>query len=133
MATRVKVICTAVGKTGNGQNHIAFAPVPAGSPENEQVFLSTPGGSMSLITVTDTTMSRFKPGTQYFMDIYPADPALNVDALADSNPAGVAPSEARTVDNRPAPPNPAAVEVNRMNPTDNPNEPRNLTNEVKNP
>lgn len=131
MATRIKVTCTAVGKTGNGQNHVAFAPVPAGSAENEQVYLSTPGGSMSMITVTDSVMSRYEPGKHYYIDISPAGAETdNVDKADLSNPAGVAPRENLVDNDNKTLDTQRAQEVNKMNPVENPAT-RNLTNEVK--
>lgn len=51
---------------GNGYLYeYEFQPVTGGSPENDQFFASTPGGSLKLTAVRD---NLFEPGKSYYLD-----------------------------------------------------------------
>jgi hypothetical protein len=49
-----------------------FRPVTGGSPENDQFFKYTPGGTVELSILNPDI--KFDVGTDYYFDITPADP-----------------------------------------------------------
>ncbi len=70
MVTRCKFRCTsATPKDGAGPHTASFTAVTSGSPENEQFFSATPGGSLSLSVVRQ---QHFEVGKEYYLDITPA-------------------------------------------------------------
>ena len=51
---------------------IELRPVTQGSPENEQFYRLTPGGSISLSTVNEEAAKQFKVGAEFYIDFTPA-------------------------------------------------------------
>ena len=51
---------------------LRFEAVVNGSPENEQFFKYTPGGTLSLCTVNADAADQIEVGGKYYLDIIPA-------------------------------------------------------------
>ncbi len=73
---QAKFRCVAI-KAADGQNVIegatvTFFPVSGGSPENEQFYRWTPGGTIELSTVNGNVAQFFVVGTDYYVDFTPA-------------------------------------------------------------
>lgn len=80
MATRCKFVCMFAqgvestvwndGKPEKGTLYrYEFQVVYSGSPENEQFFASTPGGTLTFYSVRN---QAFETGKEYYLDITPA-------------------------------------------------------------
>lgn len=72
MQVRAKFQCNNVEANGEGFN-VSLSPVVSGSPENEQFYKMTPGGSISMSTVNAEAAKAFEVGKQYYVDFTPAD------------------------------------------------------------
>ena len=73
VSVRTKFKCREVAHTEYGLR-VSFEPVHSGSPENDQFFKNTPGGSIEIATITENTAinSRFRPGDEFYVDFRPA-------------------------------------------------------------
>ena len=71
MTVRAKFTCTELTLTTYG-HRAKFSPVTSGSPENEQFYRYTPGGSLELGTLKEMP---FEVGKEYYLDITEA-PAI---------------------------------------------------------
>lgn len=52
---------------------LAFEPVTAGSPENDQFFKWTPWGKVEIGTINPEAAAGFKVGGEYYLDFTPAN------------------------------------------------------------
>jgi hypothetical protein len=52
---------------------IVLHPVIGGSPENEQFYKWTPGGSIVLSTINEAAANQFEVGKSYYIDFSPAE------------------------------------------------------------
>lgn len=60
--------------TQNSAGYIVRAtPVTGGSPENEQFFKYTPGGSLELSTVNEQAVKQFAVGKSFYLDFTPTE------------------------------------------------------------
>jgi hypothetical protein len=53
---------------------VELQPVMSGSPENEQFYRWTPGGTIKLGTINEVAAKEFVPGREFYVDFTPADP-----------------------------------------------------------
>lgn len=70
---RCKFKCSRVATATDGagtQHEAEFHAVYNGSPENQQFFKYTPGGSLK---VSVTREQHFEAGKEYYLDITPAE------------------------------------------------------------
>ena len=74
MIVRCKFKCTANTKMNDG-NVVVMEPVTWGSKENDEFFKYTPFGKLEFGTINETAAAQFEPGKEYYIDIFPADPA----------------------------------------------------------
>jgi hypothetical protein len=51
---------------------LSFFPVYIGSPENEQFFKCTPGGSLTFNVLNTAAAEKFEVGKEYYLDFTPA-------------------------------------------------------------
>ena len=72
MKARTKFKVISVKKTTDG-GAIKLEPVAIGSPENEEFFKYTPGGSIDLLIVNNTAVEVFSPGKEYYVDFTPTE------------------------------------------------------------
>lgn len=70
---RAKFKVQSVTKAEGGANRVELRPVTGGSPENEQFYKWTPGGSIDLQTVNEAAAAQFEPGAQFYVDFIKAD------------------------------------------------------------
>lgn len=68
---RCKVVCSYKTDSGDGVN-LTFSPVYSGSPENEEFFKYTPGGTIGFYTVNKAAAANFEQGKEYYVDFSPA-------------------------------------------------------------
>lgn len=61
------------GKHEKPTHTIRLSPVTSGSPENEEFYKWTPGGSIELSVVNDETAQQFELGQEYYVDFTPAE------------------------------------------------------------
>lgn len=54
-------------------SEIHLSAVYSGSPENEAFFKMTPGGNISLVTVSPKAAEQFIPGKEYYVDFTPVE------------------------------------------------------------
>lgn len=74
MAVRAKMKCESKEPIGGveGGGTVRLYPVINGSPENEQFYKWTPGGSLVLSTINQSACDRFEVGKEYYVDVTPA-------------------------------------------------------------
>ena len=70
---RCKFRCTQKVETQPGEFQIFFEAVTTGSPENENFFKWTPGGSLKMFTVSDHAAKTFEAGQEYYIDLTAAE------------------------------------------------------------
>lgn len=73
MSVRAKFTVDSVTRHQNGTAIIELLPVINGSPENEQFFKWTPGGTIKLQTVNPEAAKQFEPGKAMYIDFTPAE------------------------------------------------------------
>jgi hypothetical protein len=56
----------------NGGFCIKLSPVTGGSPENDEFYKYTPGGSITLSTINEAAARQFEEGRQFYVDFMPA-------------------------------------------------------------
>lgn len=79
MNVRAKFRVTEKTQMSNGSevtNKIKLSPVVGGSPENEQFYRWTPGGSIELQVVSAAVGEALEIGKEYYIDFTPAPAAV---------------------------------------------------------
>lgn len=72
MSVRAKFRCETILFNATGAE-VTLQPVTSGSPENEEFYKYTPGGSIKLSTVNLAAAQQFEPGNDYYVDFIPAN------------------------------------------------------------
>ncbi len=69
---RCKFVCQ-WKQTNESGTTAQFGAVTSGSPENQQFFKWTPGGTLNLYVVGDAAAEQIEMGREYYLDITPAE------------------------------------------------------------
>lgn len=72
---RAKMRCESIEPANpfQGDYSIRLSPVVSGSPENEQFYKWTPGGSVHLFTINEAAAKQFEVGKEFYVDFTPAN------------------------------------------------------------
>ncbi len=82
MSVRTKMNCQMTEVTPDGEGgSVTLYPVTSGSPENDQFYKWTPGGSLKLSMINKRAFDQFVIGRSYYVDISPADEAVDSPPL----------------------------------------------------
>lgn len=77
MAVRAKFLVSEKKEHLSGSSENTFTitmnPVTSGSPENDEFYKYTPGGTLILSTVNALAAAEFEVGVQYYLDFTKVD------------------------------------------------------------
>lgn len=69
---RAKFKVTGKTEQADGGGTVNLWPVTTGSPENEEFYRYTPGGSIMLSTINGAAFEQFEVDKEYYVDFTPA-------------------------------------------------------------